>query len=83
MKRAVKKKKSAQILPWLLMMAAAVALGLYMPGFFTRIQNNRTDNTREMVDLGSSMLSITSDRPAGGGGLPEQAGKAGPVLPVL
>ena len=61
MKRAVKKKKSAQILPWLLMMAAAVALGLYMPGFFTRIQNNRTDNTRETVDLGSSMLSITSD----------------------
>lgn len=61
MKRAVKKKKSAQILPWLLMMAAAVALGLYMPGFFTRIQNDRTDNTREAVDLGSSMLSITSD----------------------
>ena len=61
MKRAVKKKKSVQILPWLLMMAAAVALGLYMPGFFTRIQNNRTDNTRETVDLGSSMLSITSD----------------------
>ena len=61
MKRAAKKKKSAQILPWLLMMAAAVALGLYMPGFFTRIQNNRTDNTRETVDLGSSMLSITSD----------------------
>ena len=61
MKRAVKKKKSAQILPWLLMMAAAVALGLYMPVFFTRIQNSRTDNTREAVDLGSSMLSITSD----------------------
>lgn len=61
MKRTVKKKKSAHILPWLLMMAAAVALGLYMPGFFTRIQNNRTDNTRETVDLGSSMLSITSD----------------------
>ena len=61
MKRAVKKKKSAHFLPWLLLMAAAVALGLTMPGFFTRIQNNRTDNTREMVDLGSSMLSITSD----------------------
>ena len=61
MKRAVKKKKSAHILPWLLLMAAAVALGLYMPGFFTRILNSRTDNTREIVDLGSSMLSITSD----------------------
>ena len=61
MKRTVKKKKSAHILPWLLLMAAAVALGLYMPGFFTRILNSRTDNTREIVDLGSSMLSITSD----------------------
>ena len=61
MKRNVKKKKSAHILPWLLLMAAAVALGLYMPGFFTRILNSRTDNTREIVDLGSSMLSITSD----------------------
>ena len=38
-----------------------MALGLYMPGFFTRILNSRTDNTREIVDLGSSMLSITSD----------------------
>lgn len=61
MKRTVKKKKSAHVLPWLLLMAAAVALGLYMPGFFTRILNSRTDNTREIVDLGSSMLSITSD----------------------
>ena len=61
MKRTVKKKKSAHVLPWLLLMAAAVALGLYMPGFVTRILNSRTDNTREIVDLGSSMLSITSD----------------------
>lgn len=61
MKKAAKKKHSARILPCLLLMAAAVALGLYMPVFFTRIQNSRTDNTREAVDLGSSMLSITSD----------------------
>ena len=60
MKKAAK-KHSARILPWLLLMAAAVALGLYMPVFFTRIQNSRTDNTREAVDLGSAMLSITSD----------------------
>ena len=60
MKKAAK-KHSARTLPWLLLMAAAVALGLYMPGFFTRIQNSRTDNTREAVDLGSAMLSITSD----------------------
>ncbi len=60
MKKAAK-KHSARTLPWLLLMAAAVALGLYMPVFFTRIQNSRTDNTREAVDLGSAMLSITSD----------------------
>ena len=61
MKRARKRKRAESVLPWLLMMAAAVALGLCMPGLVTRIQSTRTDNTREYVDLGSSMLSITSD----------------------
>ncbi len=59
-----KKKKSTGVLyivKRLLIIATALALGLFMPTVVTGIQNRRADSTREYVDLGSSVLSLTSD----------------------
>ena len=65
MKRASRGKKKSSgalsVLLWLLLMAAAVALGLFLPTVVTGVQSRRADSTKEYVDLGSSVLSLTSD----------------------
>ena len=65
MKRTKRKRGDANntlfLWKWLLTMAMAIAVGLFLPSLVTELQCRRTDNTREPVDLGSSVLSLTSD----------------------